>query len=72
MAGYRFETRHHGNHDQLGLAALLEAYANDQWHAGHIDAEQAAEVMLERFVKLVRHDLELIELIAKPVIDGER
>ncbi|WP_302120516.1 hypothetical protein [Allorhodopirellula heiligendammensis] len=37
----------------------------------HIDAKQAAEVMLDRFVRLVRHDLELIELVATPVSEGE-
>jgi hypothetical protein len=63
---YRFEVNHHGSDDRLRLAAMLEAFANDQWHAAHMDAEQAAAAMLDRFARLVRQELELIEVVAAP------
>jgi hypothetical protein len=61
---YRFETHHHGNNDRLGLAAMLETFANDQSFAAHADPEQAAAAMLDRFTKLDRQELELIEVVA--------
>ncbi|MEO9595373.1 hypothetical protein [Rhodopirellula bahusiensis] len=42
--------------------AMLEAFSNDQWYAAHMDSEQAAAAMLDRFTRLVRQELEL-ELI---------
>lgn len=33
---------------------MFEAYANEQWQAGHATEDQAAELTLERFAKLVR------------------
>jgi hypothetical protein len=42
-----FRTVHHGE-DKLGLAALLEAFAYDQWLGEHYTDEQAAEALMER------------------------
>lgn len=67
---YQFEAHHHGNNDRLGLAAMIETFANDQWFAAHMDNEQAASAMLDRFTKLVRQELELIEVVARPINSG--
>ena len=45
---------------------MLEAFANDQRHAAHMSSEQAAAAMLDRFTRLVRQELELIEVKAVP------
>ncbi|MEM1228060.1 MAG: hypothetical protein AAGJ40_20410 [Planctomycetota bacterium] len=71
MSGYKFEARHHGDHDRLGLAAMLEAYANDQWVAEHLSAEETARVILDRFGRLVAQEMQLIELTAKQATAGD-
>ncbi|MEM6778224.1 MAG: hypothetical protein AAF670_11260 [Planctomycetota bacterium] len=67
MSGYEFETCHHGDHDRLGL----EAYANEQWVAGHLSAEDTARVILDRFGRLVEQEMQLIELTAKRATAGD-
>ncbi len=56
-----FQAIHHGT-DKLGLARLLEAFANDQWIGEHYSDEQACELLLDRFKKLVDAELEMVEV----------
>lgn len=60
----RFTAHHHGT-NKLGLAALLEAFANDQWIGEHYTEEQAVEVVMDRFRRLVEAELEMVEVRAK-------
>ncbi len=57
----RFAARSLGD-DRLGLAKLLETFANDQWLPAHCTAEQAKAIVLDQFKRRIAHDLELIEL----------
>jgi hypothetical protein len=50
--------------DPLGLAKLLEQFANEQWVADHYTPEQATEFLLDRFKRTVATGLEQIELRA--------
>ncbi len=61
MTNRHFQAIHHGT-DKLGLAALLEAFANDQWIGEHYSEEQACELLLDRFKKLVVAELEMVEV----------
>ncbi|MDM4019337.1 hypothetical protein [Roseiconus lacunae] len=63
---FKFEVRHHGNHDKLGLATMLQAFADEEWVAEHMTAEQAAFSVIDRFSRIVKSELELVEVIAKP------
>ena len=47
--------------NRLGLRELCEQYANDQWVADHMTAEQAAESMLDCFRRAMVQELELLE-----------
>ncbi len=58
----RHFTAHHHGTDKLGLAALQEAFANDQWIGEHYSEEQACELLLDRFKKLVVAELEMVEV----------
>ncbi len=48
--------------DKLGLRAILEHYANDQWMAVHYTDEQRVEIMLDQFKRQVQQELKLLEL----------
>jgi hypothetical protein len=50
--------------DPLGLAPLLERFANSQWLADHYTPEQAVAFVLDRFKRRIAADLEMIELVA--------
>ncbi|MEM1225850.1 MAG: hypothetical protein AAGJ40_09135 [Planctomycetota bacterium] len=50
---------------------MLEAYANDQWVAEHLSAEDTARVILDRFGRLVAQEMQLIELTAKQATAGD-
>lgn len=63
---FRFEARHHCNSDRLGLAESLQRFADEEWVADHMTAEQAAEAVLDRFVRIVKSELELLEIVVKP------
>ncbi len=45
------------------LSSMLEAYANDQWFGEHYTAEQACELLLERFKWQVLSDLKKMNLV---------
>ncbi len=55
-------TAHHHGIDKLGLAALLETFANDQWIGEHYSEEQAVEAVMDRFRRLVVAELEMVEV----------
>ncbi len=44
------------------LASMLEQYANDQWIGEHYTAEQACELLLNRFKRQIVLDIELLSL----------
>jgi len=48
--------------NSLGVCELLERYANEQWVADHYALEEAADITLDCFTRLVRQELELLEL----------
>ena len=48
--------------NRLGLRALLERYANEQWVAVHMTPEQAAESVLDCFKRAVLQELKLLDL----------
>jgi hypothetical protein len=48
--------------DPLGLAKMVEQFANDQWIADHYTPEQAVEFVLDRFKRRIAADLEQMEL----------
>ncbi len=48
--------------DKLGLRAILEHYANDQWMAVHYTDEQRVEIMLDQFKRQVQQELKLLDL----------
>jgi len=51
--------------DSLGLAPLLERFANEQWLADHYTPEDAVAFILDRFKRRLTADLEMIELVAE-------
>ena len=55
--------------DHLGLRALCENYANDQWLAAHMTAELAGESVLDQFKRAVKGELEM--LLVQCVDDDE-
>ena len=59
-----FRAVHHGD-DKLGLAPLLEAFANDQWIGEHYTDEQAVKAIVDRFGRLVAQEMELVELASQ-------
>jgi len=48
--------------NRLGLREMLERYANEQWVADHYTLEEAADITLDCFKRLVRQGLELLDL----------
>lgn len=48
--------------NRLGLRELCEHFANDQWSAAHMTAEQAADALLEQFRRAVLQELELLQV----------
>ncbi len=48
--------------DKLGLRAVLERYANDQWMAVHYTDEQRVEVMLDQFKRQVQQELLVLKI----------
>ncbi len=48
--------------DKLGLRAVLERYANDQWLPDYDDDEQRAEIVLDQFERQVEQELKLFVL----------
>ncbi len=48
--------------DKLGLRAILEHYANDQWMAVHYTDEQRVEIVLDQFKRQVQQELKLLDL----------
>ncbi len=46
--------------DKLGLRAILEQYANDQWMAVHYTDEQRVEIVLDQFKRQVQQELKLL------------
>ncbi|MCC6509771.1 MAG: hypothetical protein IT423_11725 [Pirellulaceae bacterium] len=61
MTNRHFTAHHHGT-DKHGLAALLEAFANDQWIGEHYTEEQAVEAVMDRFKRLLEAELEMVEV----------
>jgi hypothetical protein len=53
---------------RLGLRELLRSYANEQWIAGHYTLEEAADISLDCFKRLVKRELELLELRCADVV----
>lgn len=64
---YQFKVEHHGQSDRLGLAAELQAFADQEWTAEHMTPEQAAHAILDRFTRVVRQEIELLEVAAEPI-----
>ena len=48
--------------NRLGLREKLQAFANDYWVPPHASDRQAAEIVLEAFLRTVRGELELLTL----------
>jgi hypothetical protein len=48
--------------DRLGLRAVLERYANDQWLPVHYAEEQGAEIVFDQFKRQVERELKLFVL----------
>jgi hypothetical protein len=57
--------------DPLGLAKMVEQFANGQWIADHYTPEQAVASMLDRFKRRIAADLEMIELTANQTIGAD-
>ncbi len=51
--------------DKLGLRAVLEHYANDQWMAVHYTDEQRFEIVPDQFKRQVQQELKLKLLVLK-------
>lgn len=49
----------------IGLTAMLEQYANDQWIGEHFTEKQAVESMLDMFKRQLATDLEKLELVCR-------
>ncbi len=47
------------------LASMLEAYANDQWIGEHYTPQQACELLLDRFKRQLKADLNRLALSYK-------
>ncbi len=48
--------------DKLGLRAVLERYANDEWLPVHYTKEQGAEIVFDQFKRQVEQELKLLVL----------
>lgn len=48
--------------NRLDLRESCEQFANDQWSASHMTAEQAAEALQEQFRRAVLQELELLQV----------
>ncbi len=48
--------------DELGLRAVLERYANDQWLPDHYTEEQRVGIVLDQFKRQVKQELKLLVL----------
>ena len=48
--------------NRLGLRERCQQFADEQWVAVHLPSEQAAESVLKEFKRLVRQELELLEV----------
>jgi hypothetical protein len=51
--------------NRLGLRELLQRYADDQWVAAHLTADQAAASVLDCFKRTVRQELEMLDLACR-------
>ncbi len=58
MINRHFQAIHHGT-DKLGLARLLEEFANDQWIGEHYSEEQAFEAVMDRFKRPMEAKMQL-------------
>lgn len=47
--------------NRLGLRELCQQFADDQWLAVHLPADQAAESVLREFKRTVQAELEMLE-----------
>jgi len=48
--------------NRLGLRELCQQFVDEQWVAVHLPADQAAESVLREFKRVVRAELELLEV----------
>ena len=48
--------------NRLGLRELCQQFADEQWVAVHLPADQAAESVLRELKRAVRAELELLEV----------
>ncbi len=48
--------------DKLGLRAMLEHYANDQWLPDYYDEEQRVGIFFDKFKRQVEQELKLLVL----------
>ncbi len=48
--------------DKLGLRAVLERYANDQWLPDYYDEEQRVGIVFDQFKRQVEQELHLLAL----------
>ncbi len=48
--------------DKLGLRAVLERYANDQWLPNYYTEEHRTEIVLDQFKRQVQQELKLFVL----------
>ncbi len=48
--------------DKLGLRAVLERYANDQWLPDHDNEEQRVGIVFDQFKRQVQQELKLLVL----------
>ncbi len=48
--------------DKLGLRAMLDCYANDQWLPDYYNEEQRAQIVLDQFKRQVEQERKLLVL----------
>jgi hypothetical protein len=48
--------------NRLGLRELCERWCNEQWTAAHCTPQQAADILRDQFVRVVKAELEMLEV----------
>lgn len=55
----KFSAKAHGR-SSLNLAAMIEAFANQQWVPAHMTPEQASAFVLDQFRRTVNSELQTV------------
>jgi hypothetical protein len=53
--------------NRLGLAELVQRFADEQWVPSHYSPEQAAAFVIDQFKRAVSTELEMPSVSAEPV-----